>query len=394
MSSVIFETDHLLVSQSERSESNIVFVTFNEMGFKPDGARFWGDMFFAKSPFAAIGVVSKRPNWYPAAEMRAAAERIRAATPGACRITYGLSQGGDGALKFAAALDARGALSFGPQWSIDPDDVGDFDKRYLQYFARGLGNGARVLAKDVKPNSFMFYDPYLRVDALNAARLRELPGIEATPCPFAGHAPLQLLVEARLSAPFIETAAAAISSDRPSAETRNALRALLRQARGRSRTYKEKRVQTLRSNKKVDLLAAIERRAPETLPPAMALSLAVKRKDAAAVARLVPSMGMKDISSAGASVVWQFVRAEGLREAELRLAELVLREGPTTLLQLHAVNSLVRLDLLQLARLALADVVAKLGVTKKDEAELILNLARRLGIAEIERRATEFLATA
>ena len=392
MKSVIFESEHLLVAHLQKAASPApVFVTFNEMGFRPNGANFWGDVIFSKLPFSAVGVVSRTPNWFPAAEMREAAARIKEATPDACRITYGFSQGAYGALKFSSALEARGVLAFGPQWSIDPVDVGHFDTRYLAYYKSNLDNGRKIVAEDVGTDSFVFFDPYLSVDAHNVARLGELPGVQTIPCPFSGHGPIHLLTEAHKSATFLEEAAAMIAAGRQAPEIAGSLRRIIRDARAKSRTYAAQRTIILRQRRKLSLVVGLKRSSYERLSPTATLSAAMQQNDAAAVGKLIPFLTFEDVNPAGVINVWRYVRDAGLTDAELRLADMMLGEGKSAFVRLHAVNSYIGLNLLHMARLALHDIVVRYGLTTPGEAQAALNFAHTLGAPELERIAREML---
>jgi len=72
---IIFETEHLVVIEHDFG-TETVFVTFNEMGISAKGTKYWGDAFFEKSRISAIGVMSKKPNWYPEDDMMRAIPAI------------------------------------------------------------------------------------------------------------------------------------------------------------------------------------------------------------------------------------------------------------------------------------------------------------------------------
>jgi hypothetical protein len=229
------------------------------------------------------------------------------------------------------------------------------------------------------------------VDALNGARLSELPGIVPIPCPFTGHAPLQALTEAHLSRAFLEKAAALIQAGRPAVEIRSSLRRYIRSARAKSPTYAKQRAVALRKRGKLYLLAGLKREAPGPLSASATLVAALQQNDARAIGRLMPAVTYQDAKSAGLLKLWNYVRAAGLREAELRLADLILGHAEPVFVKLHAVNSIISLDFLALARLALRDIAAEHGVTKP-VAQQVLNFARKLEMPEIERLARQTLA--
>lgn len=121
-----------------RGSSPYLLVTFNEMEMQANGSRFWGQRFCEKAGIAALGFISRRPNWFPAASVVAAVEAaapILAEAPE--RILYGHSQGGYAALRYRRRLGASVAVAFCPQISIDPKTV-PFDNRFVRHFAPGL----------------------------------------------------------------------------------------------------------------------------------------------------------------------------------------------------------------------------------------------------------------
>ena len=131
--SLIYESEHIAVV-SQPAPSPAFFVTFNELYLQAGGLEFWGDKLLERLGVGSVGVVSKRPNWYPQKDMEVACRLISGIADGRRLITYGHSQGGYGALKYARRLEAALSLAFCPQWSINPADVGAFDERYTKHF--------------------------------------------------------------------------------------------------------------------------------------------------------------------------------------------------------------------------------------------------------------------
>ncbi|MBV8524969.1 MAG: hypothetical protein JOY71_23090, partial [Acetobacteraceae bacterium] len=141
--SILFKSDHLTVVLSEHG-SDCVFVTFNEMGLRANGFRFWGDGLLDSLKLTSIGFVSSSPDWYAPDDMEPAAKACSSYIKARRVVTYGYSQGGYGALKYSRLLSADLALSFSPQWSINPADVGDFDRRFTQHYDAERRNGERI----------------------------------------------------------------------------------------------------------------------------------------------------------------------------------------------------------------------------------------------------------
>ena len=157
-------------------------------------------------------------------------------------MTYGFSQGGYGALKFSAPLAASMSLCFSPQWSINPDDVDAFDRRFSGHYDAALRNGERIEQGDICSQNFIFYDTGDSRDAENAKRLLALGGVHAVLAPFTGHGTVRLISDARLGRDLIGLCLGQ-SGANPSD-----FRALLRRARRRSTTYLDGKLARLQTS--------------------------------------------------------------------------------------------------------------------------------------------------
>ena len=236
--SILVETEHVSAVAQDLGGDTVV-VTFNEMGFYRNGTNFWGDDFFLKLGISAIGIVTPRPNWYPPHDMERIIPAVLKKIAGRRVVTYGHSQGGFGALKFSARLNAYVALAFCPQWTIDPKDCGAFDTRTTLYFDAALGNGVHVLATDVCKQSFIFYDREEPADAKHVAVLRQYDGVELVPVPFSMHDTIRVLTEGRCAAALINLCRTATPP------TTRDFRKIVRQARRRSTTYDDHLIRSL-----------------------------------------------------------------------------------------------------------------------------------------------------
>jgi tetratricopeptide (TPR) repeat protein len=171
---LIFEDEHIRVIHRPGA-TRWTLLTFNVIDFQVADLRFWADRFVEKAGLSAFGFVSRRPNWFPAASMRRAAEAIAphlAEYPE--RVLYGHSQGGYAALKYSALLGAGTIISSCPQATIDPREVPD-DQRFHRFFRpelhAGMHIGAGVAGADVAGTAFILYDPFDGVDAMHVRRI-------------------------------------------------------------------------------------------------------------------------------------------------------------------------------------------------------------------------------
>lgn len=168
--------------------SPYLLVTFNEMEMLANGSRFWGQRFCEKADIAALGFISRRPNWFPAASIikavAAAAPILRAASE---RILYGHSQGGYAALRYRRRFDATVAIAFCPQISINPETV-SFDGRFKRHFVPGLHANMGIAHDHAAGRAYLFYDPFHAVDRRHAEEIATLQAeTRLVPVPMTGH---------------------------------------------------------------------------------------------------------------------------------------------------------------------------------------------------------------
>lgn len=184
---LIYSDENLEVVHRPGSSTHVL-ATFNEMEMQANGSRFWAQRFCEKADITALGFVSRRPNWFPAASMVkasiAAAPILRLATE---RILYGHSQGGYAALRYRRLLDADVAIAFCPQISIDPRTV-PFDGRFKSHFTPSLHEDMEIAPRHAAGRAYVFHDPFHAVDREHAERIAALQeGTRLVPVHMTGH---------------------------------------------------------------------------------------------------------------------------------------------------------------------------------------------------------------
>lgn len=190
----IFSNEHVYALYDDR-DGDTLLITFNEMTAAARGTNYWGDHVAGKLGLSAIGFMSKHPNWFPASAMthlgiiRSLAKRYRYV------ITYGFSQGGYAALKYARQLGATHALAFSPQTSINPADVA-FDRRFSKYFDPALHSEMLLTPADLPEHSTIFIDRRERGDLEHATRLKSRAALVTIP--FVGHGTVRVVASAEL----------------------------------------------------------------------------------------------------------------------------------------------------------------------------------------------------
>ena len=184
---LVFSDENLEVIHRPGS-SPYLLVTFNEMEMKANGSRFWGQRFCEKVDISALGFISRRPNWFPAASVVKAVEAVapilRAAPE---RILYGHSQGGYAALRYMSRFNADVAIAFCPQISIDPKAV-PFDGRFARHFSPELHANMRIAPDHAAGRAYLFFDPFHAVDHQHAVRIgRVQDAVRLVPVHMTGH---------------------------------------------------------------------------------------------------------------------------------------------------------------------------------------------------------------
>ncbi|WP_373740487.1 hypothetical protein [Neisseria sp.] len=186
----IYENEFVEVYYQYRN-SDLIVISFNEMGLRP-GLGAWGQSVFEKSGTSYLGFVSKTPNWFPTEGMHdalACSDKILAENGFGRTVTFGHSQGGYAALKFARRLQADTVLAFCPQYSIRPEDMEGKDGRFRPYYRPDLTQPP-VNGSDAGTDCFItvFYDPSDKSDAMNVAHIKKsLPHIQTAKIFGTGH---------------------------------------------------------------------------------------------------------------------------------------------------------------------------------------------------------------
>ena len=183
----VFQSDEIEAAYLP-GEGDFLLVTFAPMDFKTSEDAFWGRAFAEKLGLPALGFVSRTgTNWYPEADMIAAIKAAKKITAKYKRIvTYGSSMGAYGALKYSRRLKATACAAFGPQFSIDPDDIDAII--YTRFYRKDVHVAMAIKEKDVCDNAYLFYDPINAFDRNNASAITaKAPQTHLIPLPYAGH---------------------------------------------------------------------------------------------------------------------------------------------------------------------------------------------------------------
>lgn len=154
-------------------------ITFGNLSTSREaGERFpWAHALVAQQGRSILGVINNTNDWFRAANLHRALERLSAQGffAGFDRIcVYGSSMGGFGALTFAPLFPKSHAVVFAPQSTLDRRRA-SFETRYR--FARrnndwhgqwsDAAEGVRALR-----SGYLIYDPFEPLDAAHVGRLK------------------------------------------------------------------------------------------------------------------------------------------------------------------------------------------------------------------------------
>lgn len=358
---IIFRSEHFTVVCSDAPTDTVV-VTFSSMGFTSKGDEFWGGKLLESMGIAGIGFVSTKPNWFPPADMEAAIPAVAAHVAGRRVVVYGHSQGGYAAFKYGKRLGASMALSFSPQWSINPRDSSAFDDRFIHYYRPEIGNGERVEAGDPCDRSFIFVDRSQANDLAHVQRLEGFRGVTVVPVPFAGHDTVRLITEGGAGRDLMSLCV------RPSLPGATDFRQLLRAARRLSQTYSGAKMDQLQKSlsrhwkfyeRTVNALPEGDAKAMATLSGQLATG---KLAEAAETLRAVTDEGLLKLDLLR---YWKTFRAFGFDAGECRLAPMFKRRYPQAPeARLYGVNAMTQVGLNDLAAQELGELSEMPGIAR------------------------------
>lgn len=193
MASSLILTNEMFEVHYRPGSSKFCLITFNEMGMRSDGRRFWAQRIAEKFDYTAIGFVSHGQNWFPKAPMLEAIEELQPLLSGSNTL-YGFSMGAYACIKYSKLLNAKKVIAFSPLVSIRPDDV-PHDRRWHGLYRPGLHDDMKITDKDVQGEIEVIFDPLDVLDASHARVLLELPKSFGLRMPLCGHQTVAIAAE-------------------------------------------------------------------------------------------------------------------------------------------------------------------------------------------------------
>lgn len=149
-------------------------------------AKGFGEGIFTSRGIDELHIVPRRNHWYQSPEMADAARLAREFCQGRQAVTYGSSMGGYGAALFSARLGVP-AVCLAPQFSLDPA-VAPWETRWREDAKSIQHFDTAAMTRYGRATGFLFYDPFTRMDAMQAALFRGRSDFCFIPCALSGHA--------------------------------------------------------------------------------------------------------------------------------------------------------------------------------------------------------------
>lgn len=192
----IFEDDYYIVRTLDGTDvSSVIIVSFTGVGApeRHDGTCF-GYPVGLRLKLPWVGIIAKHDNWYRdglysvafGVASRWVEERKATLTSELVDIVgYGVSMGAYAVVKYSRFFTFDYVFSMAPQWSLDKDEAPHFS--HFKQFYTPLLSGMGIRRDDVSGRILVFYDPYEKPDAEEAALITRETGAETVPVCRAGH---------------------------------------------------------------------------------------------------------------------------------------------------------------------------------------------------------------
>lgn len=95
------------------------------------------------------------------------------------------------ALKYSRDLQAEYTIALAPQFSINPELVGDWDKRYTRFYNPNIHQKMEITKEDIFGHNVIIYDPILKSDAKHALHIASLGKVDLISGIGCGHLVIQ-----------------------------------------------------------------------------------------------------------------------------------------------------------------------------------------------------------
>lgn len=192
---ILFETDALKIEALPGNSLSRGWVTFGALG--PSMA--FGQKYLTTRSERVVFFIPKQNHWYQVPEIWDALNIANLYLSNTeTKICYGSSMGGFAAIAYAKEIEAQTVIAAAPQYSIDPNIVGHFDKRWSH-----IGEATNFIRSDARDglsdevNLHLIYDPFFKLDSIHVAKIIEnKKNYNLYKFPLGGHGGLHSLLKA------------------------------------------------------------------------------------------------------------------------------------------------------------------------------------------------------
>ncbi|TCZ57179.1 hypothetical protein [Roseicella aquatilis] len=202
MTSILFQDDHLQLLHAP-GNSPYAVATFNGRNQRADGRSFWGQVLAERYGIECFAFMTRRPNWFPATSMAAAAQVLARHRRGAL-LGYGHSMGGYACLRYSGLLGLAGGIASAPLASIAPNErFGDL--RYSEDYDPLLHAEMLVRPEHLQGRLLLAYDPTFAEDRPHAeAVIGHGRNVVGLPLPYLHHRTVLALKPGSVLVPAFE----------------------------------------------------------------------------------------------------------------------------------------------------------------------------------------------
>ncbi|WP_068033782.1 hypothetical protein [Psychrobacter sp. P11G5] len=201
---ILFEDDHIQVIYVKEPSEDIV-ITFSTLTKFADGSYVFAERPLVNLGYSIIGFVAKRGNWYPHSSVELSFGKIYSIIDNYRTIIgYGGSMGGYAVLKYSKSLRMSKAISFIPQYSINPKVIKD--ERYNSYYKEDINQDMEITTNDISSSCKyqLVFDPYFGLDTQHINMIKPLlSDVIITRLKFSGHGAAYILAGSNLLNSFL-----------------------------------------------------------------------------------------------------------------------------------------------------------------------------------------------
>jgi hypothetical protein len=201
---VLFQSADVIVNY-ERRDSDTLLAAFGHMGMV-GSTELWASDLANALGWSLMAINPMRRSWYPYGGFNGLPYEVGAICRSyRRRISYGGSMGGHGAVKNMRVFGATMVIAGAPQISIDPADVGGFDRRFEGLFDLSVQGRGAIVPTDITAETFVLVDQSNAADFHHASAIAALSQrVHILSVPNTHHEPLSALAGTKVFRAFVD----------------------------------------------------------------------------------------------------------------------------------------------------------------------------------------------